>query len=108
MWPTDFVGHWSESRFLVILSGCNQSALQSVCDRIVKMMASATIHWWGEELSIRVSIGCTCAVADDTVDAILRRAQPGLAGNQDVQTAGAACRWHWCIVEEMSGASLTE
>src|SRR5271166_3731451 len=54
VWPTDFVGHWSESRFLVILSGCNESALQSVCERIAKMMASATIQWWGEELSVAV------------------------------------------------------
>lgn len=82
VWPTDFVGHWSESRFLVILSGCDESALQSVCERIAKMIAGATIHWWGEELSMAVSMGHTEAVADDTVESILQRAQPGSGGNQ--------------------------
>jgi diguanylate cyclase (GGDEF)-like protein/PAS domain S-box-containing protein len=89
VWPTDFVGHWSESRFLVILSGCTESALQSVCDRIAKMMASATIHWWGEELSVAVSIGITCAAGNDTVDSILQRAQPVVAGNHAAQTVDA-------------------
>jgi len=93
VWPTDFVGHWSESRFLVILSGCGESALPSVCDRIVKMTSSATIQWWGEELSVKILIGQTCAVAGDTVESILQRAQPALSGNQDalpVRPAAAA------------------
>jgi hypothetical protein len=55
VWPTDFVGSWTEGRFLVLLSGCREDALQAVSTRILKMMASATIQWWGEEL---VSHGC--------------------------------------------------
>ena len=88
VWPTDFVGHWSESRFLVILSGCVESALPSVCDRIAKMTASATIQWWGEKLSVKILIGQASAAASDTVESILQRAQPAPSGNQ----AGAGCR----------------
>ena len=51
VWPADFVGSWSEAQFLVILSGCDEDALQSVSQRVLKMMASAAIPWWGEELS---------------------------------------------------------
>ena len=82
VWPTDFVGHWSESRFLVILSGCREDALPSVCDRIVKMTSSASIQWWGEKLSVKLLIGQTCAVAGDTVESILQRAQPALSKDQ--------------------------
>jgi len=82
VWPADFVGRWSESQFLVILSGCGEDAVQSVSQRVLKMMASATIRWWGEELSVAVSMGRAGALAGDTVESLLQRAQPALAGNQ--------------------------
>ena len=89
VWPTDFVGSWSENRFLVILSGCREDALQAVSARILKMMATATIQWWGEELSVIVSTGCAGARTDDTVESILDRAQPALGGNQVAQPGRA-------------------
>jgi diguanylate cyclase (GGDEF)-like protein len=82
VWPTDFVGRWSESQFLVILSGCGEEALQSVSERLLKMMASATIPWWGEELSIGVSMGRTGALAGDSVESLVLRAQPAVGANQ--------------------------
>jgi len=82
VWPTDFVGRWSENRFLVLLSGCGESAMQSAIERLLKLMAGATIEWWGEELSVAVSIGCAGALAGDTVESILQRAQLLLTGNQ--------------------------
>jgi diguanylate cyclase (GGDEF)-like protein/PAS domain S-box-containing protein len=82
VWPTDFVGSWSEGQFLVILSGCGEDALQAVSARMLKMMAGATIQWWGEELSVTVSIGRTAAVAGDTIESLLHRAQDALSGNQ--------------------------
>jgi diguanylate cyclase (GGDEF)-like protein/PAS domain S-box-containing protein len=82
VWPTDFVGSWNEGRFLVILNGCGEDALQAVNGRILKMSASANIHWWGEELSVTLSIGRTAAVPGDTVESLLQRAQHGLEENQ--------------------------
>ena len=52
VWPSDFVGRWSDDRFLVILSGCDAPALQAVSERMSRMAASASIEWWGEELSV--------------------------------------------------------
>jgi len=85
VWPADFVGRWSESQFLVILSGCAEDAVQSVSQRVFKMLSSATIPWWGEELSVAVSIGRTGALAGDTVESLLQRAQPIPGGNQAAQ-----------------------
>jgi len=90
VWPTDFVGRWSEDRFLVILSGCREDALQAVTERIQKMMASATIQWWGEELRVPVAIGRTCSLTGDTVESLLRRAQQGLSGTEAARPAAAA------------------
>ncbi len=82
VWPTDFVGRWSEERFLVILSGCHEDALRLISQRILNMTANATIQWWGEELSVAISIAGTVALAGDTVASLLLRAQQGLRGNQ--------------------------
>lgn len=89
VWPTDFVGRWSESRFLAILSGCGEDSLQTVGNRMLRMMASATIEWWGEELSVAVSLGRTGALAGDTVESLLQRAQQALSGNR-VELPGRA------------------
>ncbi len=82
VWPADFVGRWGKAQFLVILSGCGDDAVQSISQRVLKMMASATIPWWGEELSVATSMGRAVAIAGDTVESLLQRAQPAPGGNQ--------------------------
>jgi diguanylate cyclase (GGDEF)-like protein/PAS domain S-box-containing protein len=82
IWPTDFVGRWSDDRFLVILSACDGEALQAVSQRILHMTARATIEWWGEELSVAVLIGSTEALAGDDVESLLLRTQESLEQNR--------------------------
>jgi diguanylate cyclase (GGDEF)-like protein/PAS domain S-box-containing protein len=82
VWPNDFVGSWSDGQFLAILMGCSEEALQAVTQRMLRMMASATIRWWGENLSVAISIGCTSARAGDTVESLLQRAQPAFSDEQ--------------------------
>jgi diguanylate cyclase (GGDEF)-like protein/PAS domain S-box-containing protein len=90
--PTDVVGTWSENQFLVILMGCSEESLRDVSARMFRMLSSATIHWWGEELSMAVSIGCTAAQPGDSVESILHRAQQTIGGNRValLQTAAPA------------------
>jgi len=78
IWPTDYVGRWTEDRFLVILNGCSVDALRAVSERILKMTTSATIEWWGEELSVAILIASAAAVTGDTVESLLRRAEDAL------------------------------
>jgi diguanylate cyclase (GGDEF)-like protein/PAS domain S-box-containing protein len=73
VWPTDFLGRWSEARFLAILMGCSQEALHAVSGRVARMLSSATIMWWGEELSVRVSLGRAAVQPGDTVETLLQR-----------------------------------
>jgi diguanylate cyclase (GGDEF)-like protein/PAS domain S-box-containing protein len=88
VWPADFVGRWSDDRLLVILNGCDANALQAVIERIRQMAASATIEWWGEELSAMILVEGSSAAADDTVESLLLRAHNALRG--DRSTAAAA------------------
>jgi len=89
VWPTDFVGRWSEDRFMVILSACREDALRAVSQRILNMTANASIHWWGEELSVTASIGSAVAIAGDNVESILRRCEGGRGESIATSTASA-------------------
>jgi diguanylate cyclase (GGDEF)-like protein len=87
VWPADFVGRWSESGVLVILSGCGEDALLAVSEHMLRMMTGVTIDWWGEELSVSVSMGRTGALAGDTVESLLQRAQQAFRNNGSVAPA---------------------
>ena len=82
VWPTDFVGRWSAGRFLVILVGCGEAAMQTISDRMLMLMASVTIEWWGEELSVAVSMGRTVARAGDTIESLVARVHRALSEDQ--------------------------
>ncbi len=90
VWPTDFVGRWSDDQFLVVLCGCGEDALQAVTGRMRRMMSNATIVWWGEELSLKISIGPTSAIAGDTLGTIMQRAQRGLGQGRVVEPGAQA------------------
>ena len=90
IWPTDFVGRWTDDRFLVILSGCGEEALRAVSERLLRMTVCANIEWWGEELSVAVSIGSTAAIEGDSVESLLERTQDALKRNQLASCSPAA------------------
>jgi diguanylate cyclase (GGDEF)-like protein/PAS domain S-box-containing protein len=90
VWPTDFVGRWSDDRFLVILSGCDAEALKTVSQRMLRMTASATIEWWGEELSMAILIEYTSGLPGDTVESLLQRAHGAFNNNRVESSARAA------------------
>jgi hypothetical protein len=80
----------SESRFLIILSGCDTESLKAVGERMLKMVARATIEWWGEELSVAVVMGCSNAIPGDTVESLLQRTQHELERDRFERYEGAA------------------
>jgi PAS domain S-box-containing protein/diguanylate cyclase (GGDEF)-like protein len=92
LWKTDFVGRWREDQFLVILNGCREEALRSVCDRIRPMLANDAIRWWGERRSLPILIGEATPQPGDNVDTLIRRMQKSTAAvsAQQSGTGGAA------------------
>jgi two-component system, cell cycle response regulator len=92
LWRTDFVGRWSHDQFLVILNGCREGALQSVRERIRRLLANDSIEWWGERRSLPVSIGQATAQDGDSIELLIDRVQKSLetASAQRVQAVRAA------------------
>ena len=90
VWPSDFVGRWSGDQFLVIVNGCTETALKAVGARMHKMVASATIEWWGEKQSLGVSIGWAAAQSNDTIESLLERALQAVVADRPATRAQAA------------------
>lgn len=76
--PTDFVGRWLEQEFLLILTECGENDAQKVGDRLRKMVHHSQVHWWGDAWSVTISIGATPAHDQDTVGAMVSRAEEGM------------------------------
>ncbi|MFZ1010985.1 MAG: diguanylate cyclase [Candidatus Sulfotelmatobacter sp.] len=91
---SDAVGTWNEAQFLAILSGCSEEAMHAISGRIFRMLSSVSIKWWGEDLSVAVSVGCAQAVRGDAIESILQRAHGALHATQPTQTARAAAGIH--------------
>lgn len=87
---TDTVGAWNEDQFLAILSGCSEEALHAISGRISRMLSSVSIKWWGEELSVGVSVGCAQVLPGDAIELILHRAHKMQQAGQPTQPARAA------------------
>jgi len=51
-------------------------------DRLVRMAASATIEWWGQELSTALSVGLASVQVGDSIESIVERAQTALPVKQ--------------------------
>jgi diguanylate cyclase len=90
LWKTDFMGRWSNDQFLVILNGCGEEALESVCERVRHLLHNDAIEWWGERRSLPASIGQTTAQAGDTVESLMDRVQKSLDAESPMRLRAAA------------------
>jgi diguanylate cyclase (GGDEF)-like protein/PAS domain S-box-containing protein len=91
-WATDMLGRWSDDQFLVILNGCREEALDSVRERIRRILANDGIEWWGERHSLPVCIGWAAAQSDDTFESLITRVQKSLEADSAWRTAsGSNC-----------------
>jgi diguanylate cyclase (GGDEF)-like protein/PAS domain S-box-containing protein len=82
--PEDLVGNWREDRFAVLVACPTADGLRSCAERLKRLVSLAAVPWWGDRLSVTVSMGGTMARPGDTVESLLGRAE------QDLEAAAAA------------------
>jgi len=76
--PSDMVGRWHTERFAAMIACPTSAALRSCAERVQRLMNLAAVPWWGERLSVTVSMGGTMAREGDTVESLTRRAEEAL------------------------------
>jgi diguanylate cyclase (GGDEF)-like protein/PAS domain S-box-containing protein len=70
----DLLARLDEDEFLVILTSCSGDALRDLAERARLVVSLSAISWWGDKLSVTVSIGGAAARRGDTVEMLLERA----------------------------------
>jgi diguanylate cyclase (GGDEF)-like protein/PAS domain S-box-containing protein len=76
--PADVLGRWSGQRFLAIVTNCPAAALVRVGEILKRLVSLAAVPWWGDRISVTISIGAAAARAGDTVEALLARSEEAL------------------------------
>jgi diguanylate cyclase (GGDEF)-like protein/PAS domain S-box-containing protein len=76
--PADMLGCWSEYRFVAVLMECRESDVNSVANRIKKMVGQSEIEWWGDKFSVTAAFGGAGTRAGDTLELLMERAESSL------------------------------
>jgi diguanylate cyclase (GGDEF)-like protein/PAS domain S-box-containing protein len=71
--PADILGHWQDNRFLAIIANCDAATFEAEAERLAKMARMSAIKWWGDQLSVTVSIGGSLAQAGESLESLLQR-----------------------------------
>ncbi|HLY16255.1 MAG TPA: PAS domain-containing protein [Bryobacteraceae bacterium] len=79
--PSDMVGRWQEERFMALIACPAPEGLLNCAERVKRLVGLTGVPWWGDRLSVTVSIGGTVAQAGDTVESLTRRVEEALAAS---------------------------
>lgn len=71
--PMDFVGRWSDDQFLVLVANCGDDDLEATALRLKRLAHSSEIAWWGDPLSVTVSVGGTVTKPGESIELLLGR-----------------------------------
>jgi PAS domain S-box-containing protein len=73
-----FLGHWTDSQFLAVVSDSSLLELERFRRQIRDLVSCSGIQWWGDQLSVTVQVGCAIVEAEDTAESLLDRVQQSL------------------------------
>lgn len=76
--PGEEVGRWGDSEFLVLSRESSPEALRSHAQTLAGLARTADFRWWGDRVSLTVSVGAAQADPDETLAETLERARESL------------------------------
>jgi diguanylate cyclase (GGDEF)-like protein/PAS domain S-box-containing protein len=91
--PAEILGRWGTHEFLVLCHERTPEMLDAHAHRLGSLARTADFRWWGDRVSLTVSIGAAHAAEDESLRCLLLRAQRGmqestyLGGNHVVSKA---------------------
>lgn len=83
--PNDMVGRWSADRFVAVLENCTASSLANAAATLRQLTGAEAIPWWGDHLTVVVSMGGAVVRPGDTPQSLVARAEEAIDGGR---TAG--------------------
>jgi len=79
--PSEQIGRWGEDDFLVLSHERTAETLAAHAQVLAGLARTADFRWWGDRLTLTVSIGAAQAEAAETAAQLLERAQSAMLGS---------------------------
>jgi diguanylate cyclase (GGDEF)-like protein/PAS domain S-box-containing protein len=76
--PAEEIGRWGDQEFLILSHERSAGALADHAQRLTGLARTAEFRWWGDRISLTVSIGAAQAEPGENLCALLERAQAGM------------------------------
>ncbi len=95
--PGEVLGRWGKNEFLALSHERSPALLLAHAQRIAGLARTADFRWWGDRVSLTISVGAVHAAGADTLPILLDRAQHVM--NASVFAGGnhvTASREHTC------------
>lgn len=77
--PNDIVGRWSGDCFVAVIRVCATESLVRFAGLLKRLIRVTAIPWWGDRLSVTVSMGGAVVRDEDTPETLVHRAEQALA-----------------------------
>ncbi len=77
--PGESMGRWSHNRLLGIVKCCSPAALHGHAEYLQKVASLASAPWWGERISVTVSVGGAPASQGEASASLIGRAEQALS-----------------------------
>ena len=84
--PGEEVGRWGDDEFLVLSHENSAEALEAHARNLAGLARTADFRWWGDRVSLSVSVGAAALEAEETLVALLERAHAAM--EESAQTGG--------------------
>jgi diguanylate cyclase (GGDEF)-like protein len=69
----DVLTRWDAAEFRAEVSRCSRSELAAAAEKLRLLVRASTLEWWGDRLSVTVSVGGTTAEPGDTIETLEQR-----------------------------------
>ena len=76
--PSDTVGRWHDERLVALIASPEAAGLISCAERVQRLVGLTGVPWWGERLTVTVSMGGAMVRMGDTVESLVGRAEETL------------------------------
>jgi PAS domain S-box-containing protein/diguanylate cyclase (GGDEF)-like protein len=76
--PNDVIGRWTDEHFVIVIKSCASASLIRFAGLLKRLVRVTAIPWWGDELSVTVSMGGTVVRPGDTPETMIERAEQSL------------------------------
>lgn len=72
----NFLGCWSESEFLVVLTSASPMMVAMTAEVLLNLLSHSEVSWWGDRFLVEAEVASTVATVGSDLESLLREMKP--------------------------------